>query len=132
MANHGLKKRAEHSKESKLVTVRGKLHEDLFNQPRPLPNNSRLYIRFTRNKDQYCLMSNAENANYKITIEEMSLHIRKIYVTDDVKKVWQVNELFYPLTVSFKKSLVYRRVGASLSKMHYIVGRFRNVWYSPL
>ena len=85
-ANHGLKKRAEYSKESKLVTVRGKLHEDLFNQPRPLPSNSRLYLRFTRNKDQYCLMSNVENANYKIDIEEMSLHIRKIYVTDDVKK----------------------------------------------
>ena len=85
-ANHGLKKRAEYSKESKLVTVRGKLHEDLFNQPRPLPSNSRLYIRFTRNKDQYCLMSSVENANYKIDIEEMTLHIRKIHVTDDVKK----------------------------------------------
>ena len=97
VANHGLKKRAEHSKESKLVTVRGKLHEDLFNQPRPLPNNSRLYIRFTRNKDQYCLMSNAENANYKITIEEMSLHIRKIYVTDDVKKSLASQRIVLPI-----------------------------------
>ena len=71
VANHGRKKRAEHSKESKLVTARGKLHEDFFNQPHPLPSNSRLCIRFKRNKDQYCLML---------------LHIRKINVTDDVRK----------------------------------------------
>ena len=32
VVNGGLKARAEYSKESKLVTVRGKLHEDLFNQ----------------------------------------------------------------------------------------------------
>ena len=96
-ANHGLKKRAEYSKESKLVTVRGKLHEDLFNQPRPLPSNSRLYIRFTRNKDQYCLMSSVENANYKIDIEEMSLHIRKIHVTDDVKKQLAGQRIVLPI-----------------------------------
>ena len=100
VVNHGNKNRTEHSKGSKLVTVCSKLHEDFFNQPSPFPSNSRLYIRFTPNKDQYCLMSNAENGNYKINIEEMSLHIRKIYVTDDV---------FYPLTVLLKKSLVYPR-----------------------
>ena len=83
-ANDGLKARAEYSNESKLVTVRGKLHEDLFNQPRPLPNNNRLYIKFTRNKDSYCLMSNVDNAAYKIVFEEMSLYIRKIRVSKAV------------------------------------------------
>ena len=68
VVNTGLKARAEYSNESKLVTVRGKLHEDLFNQPRPLPSNNRLDIKFTRNKDAYCLMSNAANADYKVKI----------------------------------------------------------------
>ena len=63
VVNHGLKKRAEHLKESKLVTGGSTLHEDFFNQPRPLPNNSRLCIRFARTTDQYCLISNAENEN---------------------------------------------------------------------
>lgn len=84
VVNTGLKARAEYSNESKLVTVRGKLHEDLFNQPRPLPSNNRLDIKFTRNKDAYCLMSNAENAAYKIAFEEMSLYIRKIRVSKAV------------------------------------------------
>ena len=60
--NAGLKKCAKHTKESKIVTFRGKLHEDLFNQPKPLPN--RLYIKFTRNNSKYCLMSDAAEAVY--------------------------------------------------------------------
>ena len=129
VVNHGLKRRAQYSRESRLVTVRGKLHEDLFNQPRPLPKNNSLYIRFTRNKDQYCLMSNVENASYKIDIEEMSLHVRKIYVTDQVKNTLAGQQFFFPLTVLFKKNLVYHKVEASLSKMHFIVVRFRSVWH---
>ena len=76
--NAGLKKRAKHTKESKVLILRGKLHEDLFNQPKPLPNNNRLYIKFTRNNDKYCLMSDAADAAYKVEIMEMALHIRKL------------------------------------------------------
>ena len=95
--NQGLKSRAEYSKESKLVTVRGKLHEDLFNQPRPLPHDNNLYIRFTRNKDKYCLMSNVENASYKIVIEQMSLYVRKINVSDDVKRTLAAKSKVFPI-----------------------------------
>ena len=42
VANGGLEARAEYSKERKLVTVHGKLHEALFNQPRLLPSNNNL------------------------------------------------------------------------------------------
>ena len=80
--NAGLKERAKYSKESKEVTVRGKLHEDLFNQPKPLPSKNRLYIKFTRSKDSYCLMSDADNAAYIIEIVEMSLHIRKVKMSN--------------------------------------------------
>ena len=97
VVNGGLKARAEYSKESKLVTVRGKLHEDLFNQPRPLPSNNNLYIRFTRNKDKYCLMSNVENAAYKIVIEEMVLHMRKIYASDSVKETLASGKIIFPI-----------------------------------
>ena len=43
-----------HTNESKIVTFRGKLHEDLFNQPKPFPSGNRLYIKFTRNNSKYC------------------------------------------------------------------------------
>ena len=84
--NEGLKKRAAYTSASKIVTLRGKLHEDLFNQPKPLPNNNRLYIKFTRNSDKYCLMSSAANADYKIEIVEMALHIRKLKMSSMYSK----------------------------------------------
>ena len=86
VVNHGLKTRTEYSKLSRLVTVRGKLHEDLFNQSRPLPAGNKLSIKFARNKDAYCLMSNAANAAYKIVIEEMTLYVHKINVSEEVKQ----------------------------------------------
>ena len=75
--NDGLKQRAEFTKESKLVVTRGKLHLDIFNQAKPLINNCRMNIKFTKNKDAYCLMC-AEDKAYKIEIEDMILWIRKL------------------------------------------------------
>ena len=103
--NGGLKARAEYSKESKLVTVRGKLHEDLFNQPRPLSSNNNLHIRFTRNKDKYCLMSNVKNAAYKIVIDEMVLHMRKIYVSDSVKETLASGQIIFMIDQVFQKGI---------------------------
>ena len=42
-------------------------------------------------------MLSEENANYKIVIEQMSLHIRKIYVTDDVKKTLAGQRIVLPI-----------------------------------
>ena len=80
--NAGLKERAEYSKESRVVTLRGKLHEDLFNQPKPLPNKNRLDIKFTRHDDKYCLMSDAVGAAYKIEFESIVLYIRKLHMSN--------------------------------------------------
>ena len=80
--NAGLKKRAKHTNESKIVTYRGKLHEDIFHQPKPLPSGNRLYIKFTRNNNKYCLMSDTAEAAYIVEIVEMSLHIRKLKMSD--------------------------------------------------
>ena len=96
--NDGLKTRAEFTALSKLVTVRGKLHEDIFNQPRPLPNNCNLYIRFTRNKDAYCLMSSVANAAYTIDIEEMTLYVKKIKVSDTVQRSIAAKPIVIPVT----------------------------------
>ena len=46
-------------------------------------------------------MSNMENACYKIDIEQMSLHVRKIYVTDQVKNTLAGQQIVFPLTVLF-------------------------------
>ena len=96
-ANHGLKKRAKMSALSKVMEIRGQLHADLFNQPRPLPRNSRLYITFTRNKDAYCLMSNTADAAYTIVIDEMTLWVHKMFVSDEVQRSLAAQQIVYPI-----------------------------------
>ena len=98
--NAGLKSRAEHSKLSKAVTVRAKLHGDMFNQPRPLPSGNELKIKFSRQKDSFCLMTTEADKKYKIIIEDMSLHILKIRVSTKVQQLNAERQMiFYPLTL---------------------------------
>lgn len=102
-ANQGLKKRAEFTNQSKLVTVRGKLHVDIFNQGKPLINNCRMRLKFTQNRDAYCLMSNAVNPSYKVEIEEMVLWIRKLTVSDAVQKSIIGKSIVMPITKVIQK-----------------------------
>ena len=95
--NRGLKTRAKTSESSKEVEIRGQLHADLFNQPRPLPRNSRLYITITRNNDAYCLMSSVADAAYKIEIDEMTLWVHKIFVSDEVQRSLAAQQLVFPI-----------------------------------
>ena len=96
-ANHGLKTRAKESALSKVMEIRGQLHGDLFNQSRPLPRNSRIHITFTRNNDAYCLMSNVDNAAYKIEIDEMTLWVHKIFVSDEVERSLAAQQIVFPI-----------------------------------
>ena len=82
--NIGLKTRSEYTKLSKLVTVRGKVHENIFNQPCLLPNKTRLYIMFTPNRDAYCLMASKNTADYKNQIKKIRLLLHTVIVSDEV------------------------------------------------
>lgn len=103
VANTGLKKRAEFTNLSKLVTTRSKLHLDIFNQPKPLVNNCRMYLKFTKNKDAYCLMSGMANAQYKVEIEEMILWIRKLTVSEAVQKSVVGKSIVMPIVRAIQK-----------------------------
>ena len=95
--NIGLKERAEYSNESRLVTLRGKLHEDLFNQPKPLPNKNRLNIKFTRHDDKYCLMSDAADAAYKIEFQSIALYLRKLTMSKAVITSLEGRDVVIPI-----------------------------------
>ena len=66
-----------------------------MNASSPNPGND--YIRFTWNKDKYCLMSNVENAAYMIVIEDMVLHMPKIYVSGSVKETLASGQIIFPI-----------------------------------
>ena len=95
--NAGLKSRADLTKLSKDVTVRAKLHGDMFNQPRPLPSGNKLNIKFSRQKDSFCLMTAEADKKYKISIKDMSLHILKIRVADKVRELNAGRQLIFPI-----------------------------------
>ena len=97
VVNHGLKKRSEHTKLSRLLTLRGKLHEDIFHQGRFLPPGVKMELRFSRNSDAYCLMSNVENAAYKIVIEEMALYVRKADMYSEAEQILTGKQRVIPI-----------------------------------
>ena len=80
--NEGLKARAALIAESKLVTVRGRLHLDIFNQPKPLVKNSRMVLRFQKNDNDYLIIADTDTADKaKVEIAEIFLHVRKCSFT---------------------------------------------------
>ena len=62
-----------------------------------------MYIKFTRNNDAYCLMSDVVNAAYKVDIEEMTLHMHKINVSDEVQRSLAGQQIILPITPVIQK-----------------------------
>ena len=82
--NKGLKDRVELTSESKLAVLRGKLHLDLFHQPKSLKNNVEMTLRLHRNKDAYVLMSSEANPAFKVEIEDIALICRRQTVSQQI------------------------------------------------
>ncbi|XP_035212161.1 uncharacterized protein F54H12.2-like [Stegodyphus dumicola] len=69
--NEGFNKRAE-----------CRLHLDLFHQERLLLNLVDVKLKLIRSKPEFCLM--AENGDYKVALEHVSLFVRKVHVSPAV------------------------------------------------
>ena len=96
--NNGLKERYEFTKESKRVSVRSRVHADLFNQPRPLINMVPLRVKFHINKPEYVLMSNSADPAFKLVLEEMTLRLRFIKPADEIYNQIVTETALYPFT----------------------------------
>ena len=81
--NTGLKRRAEFTKENKIVDMIGRLHSDIFFQPRYMLNEVTAKIRLTRSKDSFCLMCAGANT-YRVSIVGAALFIRKVKLNPSV------------------------------------------------
>ena len=83
-ANGGLKKRRAYISGGKTVDLLGRLHSDLFYQPKYLPNDVTIRIRLIRSKHNFCLMSATPNENYKINIKDCKIYVRKVKLSPSV------------------------------------------------
>src|SRR5664279_270983 len=81
--NIGLKKRADFTSENKTVDMVGRLHSDIFFQPRYMLNEVNTKIRLSRSKDSFCLMCAGGNT-YRVVIVSAALFIRKVKVSPSV------------------------------------------------
>ena len=62
------------------LSLMGRLHADVFNQNRCLIDGVNVHIQLTRSSDEFALMREELQENYKIKLDEVSLFIRKIKV----------------------------------------------------
>lgn len=79
--NKGLKKRAEFTKTSKTVQMRGRLHLDMFQQNKLLLDHVDIMIRLIRSEPQFALMG--EGGAFKINIKSATLHLCKVKVSKE-------------------------------------------------
>ena len=80
--NHGLHQRFLFTRQSQQVMLSGGLRIDLFEQARYLPNGISMKIRLNRQKDEFILMSAAND--FKVEILEAYLSIRKVKVSPGI------------------------------------------------
>ena len=75
--------RCQFTNESRVVDMIGGIHSDLFFQDKYLLNDVGIRIRLSRNKDTFCLMSDAA-ATFKVKILDCKLHVRKVKISPSV------------------------------------------------
>ena len=83
-ANLGLKARFAFTKSSNIVDMMGAIHSDVFFQERLLLNGVNLRIKLNRAKNSFCLLSSATTPNFKVTITEAILYVRKVKVASSI------------------------------------------------
>ena len=85
--NLGLKSRAVLFAESAEVEMTGRLHADLFHQPKAIPQNCSMKVKLHPSKDSFMLLSGADVTNqapqiqYRFQIVDARLFVRSIQVS---------------------------------------------------
>ena len=83
-ANPGFTKRQAFSAESKTVDMCGKLHIDLCNQDKYLPNGVDMDLKLVRSSNDFCLLSD-KSEKFKVEIVDASLFVRRVNLFPEVQ-----------------------------------------------
>ena len=100
-ANGGLKKRHSFFNDGGVVDMIGSIHSDLFFQEKYLPSDVGIRLRLVRSKNSFCLMSDVQQAAFKIKLHDVKLLIRKIKLSPSVfvahAKALEIGHAKYPI-----------------------------------
>ena len=98
--NSSLRERVELFKNSNIIELCGRIHSDIFNQDRLLLNGVSIKISFHRNRPEFSLITEVENADYKIAVLEATLNLRKVQLTshkfEAIQKGLEKSPCLYP------------------------------------
>lgn len=99
--NTTITERSTYFKTSKQVEISGRIHSDIFHQGKLLLNAIPLKITCHKNKTPFVLLSNEDNAAYKLIISEAILTIRKVHLTPhkfiEIQKRLESVPALYPI-----------------------------------
>ena len=100
-ANTGLQKRMGAISQSKTAELFGRLHLDLFQQEKYLPNGIEIRRRLNRSSPNFCLTGGTNAPNAKIVLETVSLHVRNVellpVVANDLNHVIALQNMKIPI-----------------------------------
>lgn len=99
--NVGLAKRRLFTKNSKQVSMVGKITVDIFGQSKFLPNNIPIKVMLTRSKPSFCLIAPGDK-KYNVIIHKAELQIQRVKINPSLllahSKVLASNTGKYPIT----------------------------------
>ena len=125
--NLGYTKRKALAAESKEMDMMGKLHLDLFFQNRYLLNGVEVRLRLIRSNDLFCLHGNANQADNKVSLKEVTLFVRKVKPNPAVQlahvKALQHGTAKYPLRRVEVKSFTVPTGNRSITKENLFLGQ---------
>jgi hypothetical protein len=73
---------------SDLVSFCSPIHLDLFQCPTLFPPKTKIKVRFSKNPDEVCIIGDF-SSGFKIKLEELKIYVRKVLLTDEVRKYQQ-------------------------------------------
>ncbi|XP_063960304.1 uncharacterized protein F54H12.2-like [Lytechinus pictus] len=125
--NQGLKKRHTYIKGSNSFELIGPLHCNLFFQPKHLLNGVDLRVKLIRSKEEFCLMSSANQPSFKVVIQDCSLFVRKVKVSPSVMlghgKTLERGTAKYPVRRVMCKVLSVPQGELTLQQDHLFLGQ---------
>ena len=83
-ANMGLKKRYAFNHESGVIEMAGPLFCNVFKSERLLLSFVDLKVILNRNVNEFCIMSDVNDADYRVNLTEVYLKIRKVKVSPSI------------------------------------------------
>ena len=99
--NSGLQTRMSAISQSKTAELFGRLHLDLFQQEKYLPNRTEIRLRLNRSSPNFCLTGGTGVPNAKIVLESVSLHVRNVellpVVANDLNQVIAQQNMKIPI-----------------------------------